>query len=321
MVKVHFLNVGNGDCTVIEHDGGNLSIIDINNGEELDDETAAEVSEELKYNPTAIYNLVDQQGFTPYQILKALGYQRELENPVKFINVNYPNKDIWRFILTHPDMDHMSGLKVLTKEKIIHNFWDTNHNKEIEEFISDSEKEDWEYYIKLRKGGNSNIHKKHRGEIGAHFNQHPLLKNHPGDGLYILAPTPELVENSNNNENWNNMSYVLMLQYAGIKVIFGGDAEKDVWDSIVKNYDSSVLSCHILKASHHGRDSGFHEKAVEIMRPVYTIVSVGKKPDTDASNKYKKHTITGVWSTRWKGNVTVEIGDNGKFSILSQYDN
>ena len=29
MAKIHFLNVGHGDCTVIEHNNGNLTVIDI----------------------------------------------------------------------------------------------------------------------------------------------------------------------------------------------------------------------------------------------------------------------------------------------------
>ena len=45
------------------------------------------------------------------------------------------------------------------------------------------------------------------------------------------------------------------------------------------------------------------------MSPKYTILSVGKKPDNDASNKYRKYSEN-VWSTRWKGDITLEISDN-----------
>ena len=34
-IKVHFLNVGHGDCTIIEHESGRLSMIDINNSTTL----------------------------------------------------------------------------------------------------------------------------------------------------------------------------------------------------------------------------------------------------------------------------------------------
>lgn len=79
------------------------------------------------------------------------------------------------------------------------------------------------------------------------------------------------------------------------------------------------LKTTILKAAHHGRKSGYHKEAVKQMRPVYTIVSVGKKPETDASNLYRicsEH----VWSTRWKGTITLTISGSGKAEIVPEYD-
>jgi competence protein ComEC len=31
MLRIHFLNVGHGDCTIISHPSGRLTMIDINN--------------------------------------------------------------------------------------------------------------------------------------------------------------------------------------------------------------------------------------------------------------------------------------------------
>ncbi|MDJ0728679.1 MAG: hypothetical protein QNJ33_01680 [Crocosphaera sp.] len=59
--------------------------------------------------------------------------------------------------------------------------------------------------------------------------------------------------------------------------------------------------------------------AVKLMKPQYTIVSVGKKPETDASNKYRQYSDH-VWSTRWRGNITLEIDTNGQANIDSEYD-
>jgi len=55
------------------------------------------------------------------------------------------------------------------------------------------------------------------------------------------------------------------------------------------------------------------------MSPTVTIVSVGKKPETDASNKYRQYS-THVWSTRWKGNIIFTINDDGKVTYDTQYD-
>jgi len=42
---LHFLNVGHGDCTIIEHAGGHVTMIDVNNSKtlpDLDEEALAE---------------------------------------------------------------------------------------------------------------------------------------------------------------------------------------------------------------------------------------------------------------------------------------
>ena len=42
MLRVHFLNVGHGDCTIIKHPSGRLTMIDLNNSQDFDAETFAE---------------------------------------------------------------------------------------------------------------------------------------------------------------------------------------------------------------------------------------------------------------------------------------
>jgi competence protein ComEC len=43
MLRVHFLNVGHGDCTIVEHHSGRLTMIDVNNSQDYDAETFGEV--------------------------------------------------------------------------------------------------------------------------------------------------------------------------------------------------------------------------------------------------------------------------------------
>jgi beta-lactamase superfamily II metal-dependent hydrolase len=72
------------------------------------------------------------------------------------------------------------------------------------------------------------------------------------------------------------------------------------------------LKSDFLKASHHGRDSGYHLAAVQRIAPSLTFVSVGRKPNTDASNKYRQQCLR-VASTRYHGNIKLEIYDDGQF--------
>lgn len=365
MVKIHFLNVGHGDCTVIEHASGRLTVIDINNGDELDDNSQAEVIAELEQKRRsemlaaalrgrpalppigglAAMALNRPTGFgaglrtpTPARLgalaglglapaasglgfggalsglrippprskknqLKEAGYETELTNPIAFLKAL--QKPVFRYIQTHPDLDHMRGLSSLRSEGIqVTNFWDTEHKK-IPDFKSNSDRQEWAEYNRLRNGnGGVTVLRLFRGHNGVFWNEEPEGIA-GGDGIEILAPTPELIQQANKSGNPNNLSHVLRINAYGVSVILGGDAEADVWEDIVKHYGTG-LKCNVLKASHHGRDTGYHQKAVEFMRPGYTIVSVGKKPDTDASNKYRSNGGK-VWSTRWYGNLTLQI--------------
>lgn len=321
-MKIHFLNVGHGDCTVIEHASGHLTMIDINNGDDLDSTSASEIAGQTasQYDDQMI-PLANILKLNKAGILKEAGYDVSLTNPIQFLADNYYGRPLFRYIQSHPDLDHMRGLAALRDAGVsITNFWDTDHSKTTE-FISDADETDWNAYESLQAGKwNGTTHsvlRLDRGAVGQFYNKNEFGAD-GGDGIHILAPTPALTAAANESGNSNNLSYVLWLQYQGIKVVLGGDAEEAVWQSLFDHYGNN-LKCDILKASHHGRDSGYHQQAVRAMSPEYTIVSVGKKPSTDASNKYRQYSQN-VWSTRWRGTITVTIPEYGKPSIESEYD-
>jgi len=137
MLRVHFLNVGHGDCTIISHPSGRLTMIDINNSQDYDDETFQELLKEKRqkadayglgasYNPllsdpfnplvTPRYGLSDATRGVPVlaEYIRPNVYadavqhsKNELTDPIEFLKRNYPGQSLFRFILTHPDLDHM----------------------------------------------------------------------------------------------------------------------------------------------------------------------------------------------------------------------
>ena len=121
-VFFHFLNVGKGNCTIIEFPSGRLSVIDIDD--------SRSISEDERYF-----------------ILEGTLKRVKLTDPIVYITDNFKN-EIFRFILTHPDMDHMSGIKELFNRKKVINFWDTDNNKYIDPDTWDNSpynKEDWDF--------------------------------------------------------------------------------------------------------------------------------------------------------------------------------
>ena len=101
------------------------------------------------------------------------------------------------------------------------------------------------------------------------------------DGITILSPSSTLVELSNESEEYNHLSYVLRVEYAGIKVILGGDASIEAWDEIYKHYKNEFLKADILLAPHHGSANNIHEEAFNAILPDYVIVSVAEGVDYD----------------------------------------
>ncbi|TRX66404.1 ComEC/Rec2 family competence protein [Carboxylicivirga sp. M1479] len=313
MIRIHFLNVGHGDCIIVEFkDSGRVAVIDINMTEDMDETSYAELLDEA----ISLLDDVDRayhslRGYSNEELLVKAEYKIELQNPINYLTENHIN-GVFRFISTHPHMDHMTGLKELNEAKGMKVLWISKNNQTQEESkLSDTQKEDWKFYKKHRDTKQKDLDGiRTIGPKSAESNN--FWRE---DKITILAPDTNLLSNSNTN----NLSYVLLIEYGGKKIVLGGDAEKDSWDYILENYSNLIKDVTILKASHHGRDSGYHQKAVKQMNPEFTIVSVGKKPSTDASNKYRNY-CDNVWSTRWKGNIVFEIQSNGEMTFDTQHD-
>lgn len=307
--KIHFLNVGHGDCTIIEHPSGRITMIDINNSKSFPEDDAVALAE------------AEGLSLSQFRAGSAISKSREehyaglLVDPREYWCAHFSAHPLFRYIQTHPDMDHMSGLASLFwGEKVaLHNFWDYAHGKSCSKASFDTQRYDWQdwlAYIELRKGNHGNgtnhaVINCLRAEAGDYWTQ---------DGLTILSPTKDLIEDCDRLGSYNNSSYVLRLDYGGRRIILPGDAEKDAWDSIEAYFQDSDLACDVLKAAHHGRESGYSPTAVDAMNPTFVICSVGKKPSTDASDEYRSHGAT-VLSTRYYGTIKVRIWENGQMGI------
>jgi competence protein ComEC len=156
--------------------------------------------------------------------------KRELTDPIAFLKTNYPNERLWRFILTHPDLDHMSGLKSLYEHVGFDNFWDTDHTKRTPNYRSDADKEDWEFYQSLRGGNLGTMPRNYtRGTSLFAFGKEE--DGRPGgDNIEILSPSPALIGVCNTAGKSNDLSLVLRIHHAGKSVLLPGDAEAPAWE-------------------------------------------------------------------------------------------
>lgn len=270
VLKVHFLNVGKGNCTVIKFPSGNLAVIDIDNSRiDNDDDT--------------------------------------LQDPIQFLNTEYPNQSIFRFVLTHPDMDHMSGLDELHSNRTITNFWDTDNNKEIDTDklnLGGYKTEDWEKYQELRvKEENPKVlHIYQDGEAQSFWKE---------DGVKVLGPSKSMLKKANETEEYNHCSYVIKIEHEGIKIILGGDATKEAWQDILEYHGKDELQANVFLVPHHGSPDNIEKDVFAHISPQYVIISDHRGHSYDYGY-YNDLATEQVYSTKHFGNITLEVSDTVK---------
>ena len=104
MAKIHFLNVDEGDCSIIQHDNGKVTMIDICCGNIVEQQSSG-----VTFSTESVNTIKGNFNMKAYPT-----------NPVEYIK-RWHMSDIFRYIQTHPDMDHMDGLKNLANSKLIIN--------------------------------------------------------------------------------------------------------------------------------------------------------------------------------------------------------
>lgn len=285
--EFHFINVGKGNCTVIDFPSGHLSVVDI------DDSRAVSTSE---------------------KVAMELLQKAKPNDPIDYILDNFSGDEIFRFILTHPDMDHMSGIKTLFKKKYVRNFWHVLEDKPDPGNWENSpyDKSDWEFYQSLKNGKVNNV-----------TVVNPLRNATADccwvqDGIRILSPSKAIMETAEENQEYDNLSYVFQINYNGIRTMLTGDASKAALDDIVANYKTDGLQSSILLAPGHGSKNHVSKDFLDAVKPRLTVVSVAEGVDYD-SDAYKNYGR--VLSTKHYGNVKVRIKDDKEVVFRTQFQN
>lgn len=182
-------------------------------------------------------------------------------------------KGIVRFISTHPDEDHLQGLKYLDDQLGIVNFYCVKNSA-----VKDDETEDFKHYCTLRDGDHAyyvsqgcsrkwmNVGDDERGSAGINF-KWPDTSN--SDFKEALSAVAE-------GTDFNNISPIFTYSVEnGIVAMWMGDMEHDFLEKIK---DQVVWpKVDVLFAPHHGRDSGkVSDDVLKKLSP--HIIVIGEAP-------------------------------------------
>jgi competence protein ComEC len=305
MSSVHFLNVGAGDCTLIRHNTGHDSLIDICKGN-LPVKKAAELIE----------NALEAK---EERVRGNFGMSKCPTNPISYLK-SLGIDSLFRFILTHPDMDHLDGFQNLLDAFTVTNFWHTGVERTPPTFETGQyNEEDWDAYISM-VGGILSGTKVLSYLAGSKF-KYANVADNPGDGtdgLYILAPDKNLVRAAIDSDDMNDSSYVLLYRSVGGKILIPGDAHDETWDYVLEHYEEEVADCAVLFAPHHGRDSGLDFRFLDTVRPKITFFGCASSGHL-AYDEWRNRELR-VITNNQAGNIVLEC-QNQEIDIYIENEN
>lgn len=261
MVKIKSFSVGNGDMFYIDHATDNFTIIDCNLGG-VDASRKSDILDEISRRSSA--------------------------------------KGITRFISTHADQDHISGLKEIDDEITIYNFYTVKN-----EATKESPTEDFEHYCKLRDNKEKAFYL-YRGCSRRWMNMDN--EERKSSGLHILWPILDNdyfkteLENCKNGDTPNNISPIITYKLeGGARVAWMGDLETDMMANIID--EIKLPKVNILFAPHHGRKSGIvPDWWLDQMNP--EVIILGEAPEEDLADYIGWNTIR----QNDAGNINLYLG-------------
>jgi beta-lactamase superfamily II metal-dependent hydrolase len=215
------------------------------------------------------------------------------------------SKGICRFISTHPDDDHIKGLKAYNDRFGIINFYcvknETTKADESDDFKEYKKLHDDKKAFYLYKGCSRKWMNQSNDERGsAGINCLWPVRNNP---FFIDA-----LAKAKNGESPNNISPIITYSISdGATFMWLGDIETD----FLKNVEDEISFSHVdvVFAPHHGRKSGrLPQSVLDKLTP--HIIVVGEAPSSDLTYYSGYNTITQNTS----GDITFYC-DAGKVKI------
>ncbi len=210
------------------------------------------------------------------------------EEIISEIKSLHKSSGIVRFISTHPDQDHICGLKELDEEIGIVNFYCVKND-----VLKKDETDDFKHYRKLKNDTKKSFYL-YKGCARKWMNQG--CDERGSAGINILWPKvenryfKEALTSAESGESPNNISPIVRYSMNdGATFLWMGDLETDFMENIVDDVELSKVN--VLFAPHHGRDSGkIPQKWLEQMDP--DIIIIGEAPSDNLNYYNGYNTIT-----------------------------
>lgn len=305
-LKIHFIDVGQGDCIFIQFPDGKTMLID--GGE----------------NRNAVAS-----GITSY--LLELGEEK--------ITIDY-------LMLTHCDSDHCGSLDAVIAHAQIDvinvyqpRVYSKYENDPLKSYVAqngmDNAQGDWSnvptistgvyasfveaVYLEMQELGDA------FGEI--YYNFEGMTIEGVGWSIYLYNPAEEMYGSLSSAKAKNNISPVMVLCYGGNKILLTGDADEKAEQNFVANLTALDFNdgfswdgdCDVLKVGHHGGAESTLPAFLQTVKPEYAVISAGENnkyghPRQDTLDRLKQYGAQKVFVTRDCGSIVLTVKSDGTFS-------
>ena len=300
-LKIHFIDVGQGDCILVQFPDGKNMLIDSG---DKGAKTRWNKNDAVKTNEQIIFEYLSNVGV---------------------------DKNITVLLATHADADHISNMAaVLDKYDVSYclrpsvYYNGANADEFAEEFNSPSsakkhdDKNTKVYYNYLKAVQNENCgweYFNYQSDFSQEFVFNGETYNYSVD---FLTPLESLGNIGYSDRN--DYSPIMWLKYGEFDIVFTGDAnvlvENQYLDYIEQNHvENYPQNIEVLKVGHHGSDTSSGERFINLLKPEYAVILLGE------GNKYNhphkkpmdrlKNIGANIYRTDMQGNIVLTVKAGG----------
>ncbi len=298
-IKIHFIDVGQGDSILVELDTDTILLIDAGH-------TGVSYSEEKGKYVDRPYG----SGSVPKAVTEPyFAYLDEV--------INNHGGDIDYLVATHRDSDHINMLpKVLDRYQVNTVFYNDCYNESMTSNQTSATARNFETAVENEPDCTQyQFETADDTVIPIKTTNYTLTVYSSGNDGFTGARTKE-----------NSMSIICLLEYAGRKVLFTGDAEVETEEWFIdKTGNDANFDVDVLKVAHHGSESSSCEDFLDYVHAEYAVISSGKNnayghPRQLILDRLNERNMT-IYNTQDDGTITLYIDYEGDICFVTENSN